>query len=491
MTTGSHARDAGGDAGAVVLDRLTRRDSIPAARVQDAPARGGVSVGRVQPWTGSRSPTTAGRGRRRRVGRAGVRRPRTARRRGLPADWNRRLAARRLRRAALARAVGPRRRPGRAARDRRGAPGAPACRKPMNPIGIGWAGPTLLVAGTERSSSRVAARHPRRLRDLVPAVQRARMPGSDLASLHDRGPCATATSTSSTGRRSGRRSRTSRGTGSCSPAPIPTPRRTRASRTSSLDMRIAGHQVRPIVQMTGTHEFNEVFFTDVRVPAANVVGDEHDGWRLAKVTLGNERVSLSGEGALWGRGPTADDVLDLVRAHGGTDDPMLRQRLAALLHRVRGAAPHPAAHRLGDGARARARTGGVGAQGARRRARPARDGARPSSSPAPTACSPTAGPYGDRRRRLGTTATSTRARSRSAAARARCSATSSARRSSASRDDDAGRAPASAAASARSPGCSRRACRAATNASWGTSTRPICFMRFLPSFCARAACACG
>jgi alkylation response protein AidB-like acyl-CoA dehydrogenase len=82
--------------------------------------------------------------------------------------------------------------------------------------------------------------------------------------------------------------------------------------------------------MTGTHEFNEVYFTDVRVPAANVVGTEHDGWRLAKVTLGNERVSLSGEGALWGRGPTAGDVIDLVRAHGGTDDALLRQRVARL-----------------------------------------------------------------------------------------------------------------------------------------------------------------
>ena len=83
-----------------------------------------------------------------------------------------------------------------------------------------------------------------------------------------------------------------------------------------VDMRTPGIEVRPLVQMTGTHEFNEVFFTDVRVPAANVVGAEHDGWRLAKVTLGNERVSLSGEGALWGRGPTAGDVIDLVRAHG-------------------------------------------------------------------------------------------------------------------------------------------------------------------------------
>src|ERR1700749_2864815 len=95
-------------------------------------------------------------------------------------------------------------------------------------------------------------------------------------------------------------------------------------------MRTLGIEVRPLVQMTGTHEFNEVFFTDVRVPAANIVGNEHDGWRLAKVTLGNEGVSLSGEGALGGRGPTANDVLQLVRDHGGTVDPLLRQHLAAL-----------------------------------------------------------------------------------------------------------------------------------------------------------------
>ncbi len=97
-----------------------------------------------------------------------------------------------------------------------------------------------------------------------------------------------------------------------------------------VDMRAPGIEVRPIVQMTGTHEFNEVLLTDVRVPAANIVGEEHDGWRLAKVTLGNERVSLSGEGALWGRGPTANDVLQLVRDHGGTSDPLLRQQLARL-----------------------------------------------------------------------------------------------------------------------------------------------------------------
>jgi alkylation response protein AidB-like acyl-CoA dehydrogenase len=91
-----------------------------------------------------------------------------------------------------------------------------------------------------------------------------------------------------------------------------------------------GVTVRPIIEMTGAHNFNEVFFDEVRLPVANRVGDENAGWGLAKVTLGNERVSLSGEGALWGRGPTASDLVDVVRSSGGCADPVLRQRLAQL-----------------------------------------------------------------------------------------------------------------------------------------------------------------
>jgi alkylation response protein AidB-like acyl-CoA dehydrogenase len=60
------------------------------------------------------------------------------------------------------------------------------------------------------------------------------------------------------------------------------------------------------------------------------VGEVDRGWALAKVTLGNERVSLSAGGALWGMGPDAADLLAIVRDAGGTDDPHLRQRLASL-----------------------------------------------------------------------------------------------------------------------------------------------------------------
>ena len=95
-------------------------------------------------------------------------------------------------------------------------------------------------------------------------------------------------------------------------------------------MDLPGIEIRPIRQMTGDADFNEVFFTDVRIPADNLVGDVNRGWALAKVTLGNERVSLSGGGALWGMGPSAVDLLDVVRAGGGCADPILRQRLAQL-----------------------------------------------------------------------------------------------------------------------------------------------------------------
>ena len=94
-----------------------------------------------------------------------------------------------------------------------------------------------------------------------------------------------------------------------------------------------GIEIRPIEEMTGAQMFNEVFFDDVRIPAANLVGEEGRGWELAKVTLANERVSLSGEGALWGRGPTAGDLIDIVRDARGHRRPHAAPAHRRRLHR--------------------------------------------------------------------------------------------------------------------------------------------------------------
>jgi len=63
-----------------------------------------------------------------------------------------------------------------------------------------------------------------------------------------------------------------------------------------IDMRSPGVELRPIVTLDGEHEVNEVFFTDVRVPLENLVGEEHRGWSCAKYLLTYERTNIAGVG---------------------------------------------------------------------------------------------------------------------------------------------------------------------------------------------------
>lgn len=200
--------------------------------------------------------------------------------------------------------------------------------RPTNMIGIGWAGPTILEAGTTEQKDRY----------LFPLLAAEEIwcqlfsepgSGSDLASLSTR-----AVRDGDTYVVDGQKIWTSGAQASKFGILIartdPEATKHRGISYFVCPMDAPGIDIRPIREMTGAALFNEVFFDGVRIPAENLIGVENDGWRLAKVTLGNERVSLSGSGTLWGMGPTAEDLVDLVRARGGLRDPRDRQRLAAV-----------------------------------------------------------------------------------------------------------------------------------------------------------------
>ena len=89
-----------------------------------------------------------------------------------------------------------------------------------------------------------------------------------------------------------------------------------------LDMSTPGIEVRPIPQMNGSSEFNEVFLTDVRVADDRVLGAVNAGWRVAMSTLASERGLV---GTDW---PGFAELLDAARSTGVAGDPVARQRLA-------------------------------------------------------------------------------------------------------------------------------------------------------------------
>ena len=91
-----------------------------------------------------------------------------------------------------------------------------------------------------------------------------------------------------------------------------------------VDMKAPGVEVRPLRQMTGGANFNEVFFNEVRVPDSWRLGDVNDGWRVALTTLMNERAAIGG-GPNRGGGFTR--LREMTRHFGLADDPLARQQL--------------------------------------------------------------------------------------------------------------------------------------------------------------------
>ncbi len=194
-------------------------------------------------------------------------------------------------------------------------------------IGLGMLGPTLMAHGTDEQKKKYI---PQMIRGQEIWCQLFSEPaaGSDLAGLR-----TTATRDGDDWIINGQKI-WSTGAHFCDWGMIVTRSDSEAAKHAGLtyfivDMNAPGVEVRPIKQINGSSGFNEVFFTDVRVPDENRVGAEGDGWRVALTTLMNERVAI-GAGSSSGR---LRDLFTLAREtqRGGRpaiEDSAVRQRLA-------------------------------------------------------------------------------------------------------------------------------------------------------------------
>jgi alkylation response protein AidB-like acyl-CoA dehydrogenase len=91
-------------------------------------------------------------------------------------------------------------------------------------------------------------------------------------------------------------------------------------------MTLPGVEVRPLETITGEKEFNEIFFTDVRVPVSQTLGPVNEGWRVAMTTLAYERGTVAK--LHLGTRAKIQRLIALARECGVDDDPVLRQHLA-------------------------------------------------------------------------------------------------------------------------------------------------------------------
>ena len=93
-----------------------------------------------------------------------------------------------------------------------------------------------------------------------------------------------------------------------------------------VDMTLPGIEVRPLTTIVGDSEFNEIFFTDVRVPASALLGAENNGWRVAMTTLTHERGGVAS--LHLGLRAQIRKLLDLAKETKAAENPAIRQRLA-------------------------------------------------------------------------------------------------------------------------------------------------------------------
>jgi len=102
-----------------------------------------------------------------------------------------------------------------------------------------------------------------------------------------------------------------------------------------MDMEQDEVDVRPLRQITGESEFNELFIENAYVPDENVVGGEGNGWMVAITTLMNERAGLGASAAL-GLANSLDELIELAKERGLADDPLVRDKVARLKIAIEG-----------------------------------------------------------------------------------------------------------------------------------------------------------
>jgi len=199
---------------------------------------------------------------------------------------------------------------------------------PANAIGIGWAAPTILVAGSDEMKATYLDRI-FTADDIYCQLFSEPDSGSDLANLSTRAVrdgdeyVINGSKIWSSGAHES-------DMGILIARTDPDVSKHKGISYFLIDMKTPGITLSPIVDMTTAHSFNQTFFDDVRIPVSMRVGEEGDGWRLAKVTLANERVSLSSGGTMWGAGPTSHQMFDMLRDGGGVADPVMRDRAARI-----------------------------------------------------------------------------------------------------------------------------------------------------------------
>ena len=200
-----------------------------------------------------------------------------------------------------------------------GAPRSP------NVIGLGWAGPTIILYGSDEQKQQ-------HLRPILKAesfwCQGFSEPeaGSDLASLQTR-----AVRDGDDYIINGQKIWTSGAHGAAWMILLartdPDAPKHKGISYFLLDMKSPGITVRPLVNMAGSHDFNEVFFDNVRVPQENLVGEENRGWYIGTTTLDFER---SGIATGVSHALTVDDYVQYIREQNGASlgGPTMRYELA-------------------------------------------------------------------------------------------------------------------------------------------------------------------